>query len=98
MGLISRVSSRTYRFIFFKNGPSQKPQGQKSTRQGTEAESTFATMVPIQDRKQNPIQREKATLETNQARTLNCQSESCKSSKHLQSEFWFHNFFLRFFN
>merc|ERR1711934_770435 len=67
MGLISRVSSRTYR----KHGSTQKSQDQEGVGESPEAKPTFATMVSIQNRQQNPVQCQATTLETNQARTLN---------------------------
>merc|ERR1712071_636796 len=47
-GLISRVSSRTYRRPF-RNGTSQIFEDQKSPGQGAEAEPTAAPVVPVQD-------------------------------------------------
>merc|ERR1712110_511380 len=71
MGLISRVSSRTYRFFFLQHGSSQVAQDQKGARQGAEAEPTTPTVVSIQDWQQDPVQRQATTLEANQARPLN---------------------------
>merc|ERR1712242_97237 len=71
MGLISRVSSRTYRLFFLQHGSSQVAQDQKGARKGAKAEPTTPTVVSIQDRQQDPVQRQATTLEANQARPLN---------------------------
>merc|ERR1711981_651899 len=73
MGLISRVSSRTYRSRYSKNGSTQVFEDQEGARQGAKAEPTIATMVSIQDQQQDPLQRQATTLEANQARFVNSQ-------------------------
>merc|ERR1712053_67919 len=77
MGLISRVSSRTYRSKNSKNGTTQVFEDQESPGQGAKAEPTFATVVPVQDQQQNPVQRQATTLEANQARFVNSQAKVC---------------------
>merc|ERR1712071_356839 len=84
MGLISRVSSRTYRelkWLHIKVSRSRRCWRKPASK------TDLCHMVSVQDRQQNPVQRQTTTLETNQARTLNqkifskfCKLESCCST------------------
>merc|ERR1711976_714066 len=64
-------------FLFY-NGSTQIAQDQEGARQGAKAEPTTPAVVSIQDRQQDPVQRQATTLEANQARPLNQRMSSIR--------------------